>query len=132
MISNQGASFVEILEAQKVSDFVYSTGELNGFLEEQSLIIDSKRGLIVITGCAHPGIVKIVEKTEKLMDQDSIYLVAGGFHQPPLAVVKKFVKLGVVKVAPSHCTGDRVRNAFNKKYQEDFIALGVGRIIDIR
>ncbi len=133
MITGQGAKYTEISGARKISDFIYSTGELNGwFLEEQSLIIDSRKGLIVITGCAHPGIVKIVEKAEKLMNKDSIYLVTGGFHQPPVTVIKKFRKHGVIKVAPSHCTGDRVRKAFAEEYKEDFIAFGAGKRVAIQ
>ncbi|MBN2213598.1 MAG: MBL fold metallo-hydrolase [Bacteroidales bacterium] len=132
MIINEGAGFIVISEAKKISDFIYSTGELEGPPQEQSIIIDSKKGLIVITGCAHPGIVKIVEKAKQLMEKDSLYLVTGGFHNPPMAVVKKFRALGVKKVAPSHCTGDRVREAFSQEYKEDFIEYGVGRRIEIK
>lgn len=133
MIIAQGANYIEISAGRKISDFIYSICELNGFfLEEQALIIDSKKGLIVLTGCAHPGIVKIVERAEKLMNKNSIYLVIGGFHQPPVTVVKTFRKLEVIKVAPSHCTGDRIREAFAKEYKEDFIAFGVGKRIAIQ
>ena len=63
MIIQIGAKFVEISVPRKISDFVYTTGELYGPPEEQALIIDSKKGLIIITGCAHPGIVNIVKKS---------------------------------------------------------------------
>jgi len=43
------------------------------------LIIDSKKGLIIITGCAHPGIVNIVKRAKGLMKKDKVYLVLGGF-----------------------------------------------------
>jgi len=67
MIIQKGAKFVEISAPRKISDFVYTTGELYGPPEEQTLIIDSKRGLIIITGCAHPGIVNIVKRAKELM-----------------------------------------------------------------
>ena len=132
MIIQKGAKFVEISTPRKISDFVYTTGELYGPPEEQSLIIDSRKGLVVITGCAHPGIVNIVKKAKELTKKDKVYLVLGGFHHPPISCVKEFRKLGVEKVAPSHCTGDLVREAFRKEYKEDFIEYGVGRIIEIR
>ncbi len=131
MIVNKGAKFVEVSEPKKISDFVYSTGELYGPPEEQSLIINSKKGLIVITGCAHPGIVNIVKKAKELMGRE-VYLVVGGFHHPPISVVEEFRELGVERVAPSHCTGDPVREAFRKEYKEDFIEYGVGKIIEIK
>ncbi len=132
MIIQKGAKFVEISAPRKISDFVYTTGELYGPPEEQSLIIDSKKGLVVITGCAHPGIVNIVKRAKELMKRDEVYLVLGGFHHPPLSCVKEFKKLEVEKVAPSHCTGDLVREAFRKEYKEDFIEYGVGKMIEIK
>jgi len=132
MITSQGAEFVDISSPIKISNFVYTTGELYGPPEEQSLIIDSKKGLAVITGCAHPGIVNIVKRAKKLMKKDKVYLVLGGFHHPPLSCVKEFKELGVEKVAPSHCTGDLVREAFRKEYKEDFIEYGVGKTIEIK
>ena len=132
MITSQGAEFVDISSPRKISNFVYTTGELYGPPNEQSLIINSKKGLIVITGCAHPGVVNIVKKVKELMKKDNVYLVTGGFHHPPIAVVKKFRELGVKKVAPSHCTGDPVREAFAEEYKEDFIEYGVGKTIEIK
>ena len=132
MIVQKGAKFVEVSASRKISDFIYTTGQLPGPPEEQSLIIDSKKGLIVITGCAHPGVVNIVKKAKKLMKKDKVYLVLGGFHRPPISCVKEFRKLQVEKVAPSHCTGDLVREAFRKEYKENFIEYGVGKIIEIK
>jgi len=131
MITEKGAKFGEISGARKISDFVYTTGELYGPPEEQSLIIDSKRGLVVITGCAHPGIVNIVKKAKELMKRDKVYLVVGGFHHPPVSCVKEFRELKVEKVAPSHCTGDLIREAFREEYKENFIEYGVGKIIEV-
>jgi len=132
MILQKEAKFVEVSGSRKISDFVYTTGELYGPPKEQSLIIDSKKGLIVITGCAHPGIVNVVKRAKELTKRDKVYLVLGGFHHPPLSCVEEFKKLQVEKVAPSHCTGDLVREAFRKEYGEDFIEYGVGKIIEIK
>ena len=131
MIIKKGSKFVEISTFKKISDGIYTTGELYGPPKEQSLIIDSKKGLIVITGCAHPGIVNIIKKVKKLMKKD-VYLAVGGFHHPPLSCIKEFRKLKVRKVAPSHCTGDLVRESFRKEYKKDFIEYGVGKIIEIK
>ena len=129
MIVRKGAKFIEISALRKISDFIYTTGQLFGPPEEQSLIINSGKGLVIITGCAHPGIVNIVKQAKKLMKKDKVYLVVGGFHHPSISCVKEFRKLQVEKVAPSHCTGDLVREAFKKEYKENFIEYGVGKII---
>jgi len=132
MIIQNGAKFVEISAPRRISDSIYTTGELFGPPEEQSLIIDSRKGLIIITGCAHPGIVNIVKRAKKLMKKDKVYLVLGGFHHPPLSCVKEFKELGVEKVAPSHCTGNLAREAFRKEYKENFIEYGVGKTVEIK
>ena len=99
-------------------------------LKEQSLIIDTGKGLVVISGCAHPGIAHIVRTSKELMNKN-VYLAMGGFHHPPLSVVKDFRELRVEKVAPSHCTGDPAIQAFAEEYKENFIKSGVGKIINI-
>ena len=131
MIKSYGVDFVNISNPTKISDFIFSTGELYGPPKEQSLVIDSKKGLIVITGCAHPGIVKVVKKAKEMFPQKEVYLVLGGFHHPPKKVVYELKKLKVKKVAPSHCSGDEIRELFKKEYQNDFIENGVGKIINI-
>ena len=131
MIKSYGVDFVDISEPTKISDFIFSTGELYGPPKEQSLVINSKKGLIVITGCAHPGIVNIVKKAKEMFPEKNIYLVLGGFHHPPKKVVYELKKLKVEKVAPSHCSGDLIIEAFKKEYKENFIKSGVGRIIEI-
>ena len=100
--------------------------------EKEDVFIEPKKGLIVVTGCAHPGVVNIVEKAKELMKKDKVYLVVGGFHHPSIAVVKKFREIGVEKVAPSYCTGDLVRDTFAREYKENFIEYGVGKIIEIK
>ena len=131
MIKSYGGDFVNISRSAKISDFIFSTGELHGPSKEQSLIIVSKKGLIVITGCAHPGIVNIVKKAKEMFPQKNIYLVLGGFHHPPKKVVYELKKLKVEKVAPSHCSGDEIRELFRKEFKENFIENGVGKIIKI-
>ena len=137
MIKNYGADFIEVSDPIKISDFIFSTGELYGPPKEQSLVINSKKGLIVITGCAHPGIVNIVKKAKEMFPKEKVYLVLGGFHllrasdSELKGIIENFKKLGVQKVAPCHCSGNRCRELFKKEYQNDFIENGVGKIIKI-
>ena len=109
---------------------VYSTGALGLFISEQALVVKSAPGLIIITGCAHPGIVNMVKKAKEIGEE--VYLVLGGFHLGDAkTVIKDFKAMGVKKVAPCHCTGDLAIKQFEEEYKENFIANGVGKVIKI-
>jgi 7,8-dihydropterin-6-yl-methyl-4-(beta-D-ribofuranosyl)aminobenzene 5'-phosphate synthase len=136
-IASLGASYVEVKEATEICQDVFSTGELGTTIQEQSLIIQTEKGLVIITGCAHPGIVGIVKKAKELLHQD-VYLVVGGFHllsssnQEIKGIIREFKKMEVKKVAPCHCSGDNTRELFQQEYKEDFISGGVGKLIEIQ
>ena len=135
-IKSYGASFVDVSDATKIFDGVYTTGELGTWIKEQSLIIKTEKGLVVITGCAHPGIVNIVRKAKEIIKED-LYLVTGGFHlggasdADLMQIINAFRELDVKKVGPCHCSGDRCRELFEEEYKDDFIEVGVGKEIKI-
>jgi 7,8-dihydropterin-6-yl-methyl-4-(beta-D-ribofuranosyl)aminobenzene 5'-phosphate synthase len=110
---------------------VYSTGALGLIIPEQALVIKSKKGLIVITGCAHPGIVNMIKKAKEISNE-KVHLVMGGFHLgDATSIIKDFKSIGVEKVVPCHCTGDLAISQFRKEYKENFIENGVGKVIEI-
>lgn len=135
-VREYGAEVIEVKEELKICDGVYSTGELGTWIKEQSLVINTERGLIVITGCAHPGIVKIVKVAKNLIGND-VNLVMGGFHllgksdEEITQIISEFKKMGVRHVAPCHCSGERARQLFKKEYGENYFDVGVGRVITI-
>lgn len=132
----QGASVESVYDPKKLLEGVYSTGELTNGVKEQGLILDVESGIVVITGCAHPGIVKIVEKAKEVVKKD-VLLVMGGFHLGGKSdreieqIIADFRRLGVRHACPCHCSGDKARTLFQKAYGEDFLALGVGSVIRI-
>lgn len=135
-VESYKAKVVEVGDPTQISESVSTTGELGTWIKEQSLIVKTSKGLVVITGCAHPGIVDILREVKNITGED-IYLVLGGFHLSGAGdselnkIVNSFRELGVKKVAPCHCSGDRTRELFKKEYKEDFISNGVGKIIEI-
>ena len=135
-IRKYGAKVIEVRKPIEICNRVYLTGEMGVWVKEQSLIIQTEKGLIIITGCAHPGIVKIVKRAKDLLKKD-ILLVVGGFHLIGKSekeigeIVLEFKKLGVKYVAPCHCSGDIARRLFKEVYKENFINAGVGKIISI-
>jgi 7,8-dihydropterin-6-yl-methyl-4-(beta-D-ribofuranosyl)aminobenzene 5'-phosphate synthase len=115
---------------------VHLTGPMGEQIIEQSMIVDTAKGAVVITGCAHPGIVDIVRKSKAIVPRN-IYLVLGGFHLPQKSeteidqIISEFRKLGIKKVGPTHCTGDLAIQMFKQAYGKDFVQMGVGRTIKI-
>jgi 7,8-dihydropterin-6-yl-methyl-4-(beta-D-ribofuranosyl)aminobenzene 5'-phosphate synthase len=136
-IRHCGAQVVEVQKSMNICEDMYSTGELGTVIKEQSLIVKTDRGLIVITGCAHPGIVKVVKKTKGLF-KDTVLFVMGGYHlgsknrRELESIISDLKDLGVRYVGPCHCTGEKARELFKKAYREKYIPVGVGKIIDTR
>lgn len=113
----------------------YSTGKIDGSPPEQSLIVETSQGIVLLVGCSHPGIVKIVETVRKQRGADSIRLVLGGFHmfqqeetriREQVAALKQ---LNVRRVMPAHCSGDLAKKIFAEVYGNDFEPLGAGKIL---
>ncbi len=103
-------------------------------LRELSLAIDTPDGIVLVVGCSHPGIDKIVEAAASINPR--IHLVAGGFH---LVVaengeIEKIVsslrdKWGVQYVAPGHCTGEPTFVALKRAFGERYLYAGLGTTI---
>ena len=137
IISSFGARVETTDKPQPLFAGVHTTGEMGRSVKEQSLILDTPRGLVLITGCAHPHIDKIAAAAHKYLHKD-IYLLMGGFHlldqsdSEIKTIIKELKTLGVEKVAPSHCTGEKAMTLFRQAWQDDFIEGGLGAVIDIR
>jgi len=129
-----GAGVTEVKDSLKICKDVYSTGEMGGWIKEQSLVVKTTKGLVVITGCAHPGITNIIQKAKEMIE-DEVYLVLGGFHLSGVGknqlnkIIQEFKNQEVKKVAPCHCSGNLTRDLFKKAYGEDLIPAGVGKKI---
>jgi len=109
----------------------WTTGVLGMDVKEQALVLESGKGLVIITGCAHPGIVKMVEFAKTHFNRN-VYLVMGGFHlqgsdgDRTMRIIRRLKNIGVEKVGPSHCTGELALKAFREEWGKDFIHLGCG------
>ncbi len=134
-LNRAGVKTVEVNDSARIGIGVYSTGILGTMIKEQALMISTDRGMIVITGCAHPGIVNILEIAKDILEE-KIQLVMGGFHlaamrKPELEeIITAFRKLGVERVGPCHCSGELARQTFKQEYGSNFLDVGVGRLIE--
>ncbi len=126
----------------EVSKNIYVTGQIGAkykgkYLAEQALVVRGKRGISVITGCAHPGISRIVKHVERKFETDQLYMVFGGFHLHELVragidkIISEFKEAGITKVGPSHCTGDKAVRIFKGQYGKNFVPVKAGSIIEL-
>lgn len=135
-VKSFGAMVVEVSGSTQITDGVLTTGEMGTLIKEQALVLKTEEGLIIITGCAHPGVVNIVKKAKEIIGEE-VFLVLGGFHLSGASdselrsIIKDFRVFRVQKAAPCHCSGDRCRELFKKEYRDDYIEVGVGKIIEL-
>jgi 7,8-dihydropterin-6-yl-methyl-4-(beta-D-ribofuranosyl)aminobenzene 5'-phosphate synthase len=135
-LRQMGATVEEIGGHRMIHPGVYTTGELGSGLKEESLVLKTRRGLVIITGCAHPGIVEIVEHATAVF-KEKVYLLVGGFHLMgySLSELKKIAKrldaLQVEKIAPCHCSGDETRDFFKEYYKDNYITCAAGLLLSL-
>jgi 7,8-dihydropterin-6-yl-methyl-4-(beta-D-ribofuranosyl)aminobenzene 5'-phosphate synthase len=135
-VKAQGAKIVEVGQAMEICDSVWSTGQVGKWIQEQSLIIRTVAGMIVMVGCSHPGIVNILAKARGLINDD-IILVIGGFHlewsgkDKIQKVITFFKKSGVQYVGLCHGSGSRARGLFEEHFGRNYINIGAGKKITL-
>lgn len=135
-VTESGAQVIAAGKPMAICKDVYLTGPMGKSIKEQSLMIHTAKGLVVIAGCSHPGIVKILKRAQALQKKD-IHLVFGGFHlmgkseKELQKIIEEFKNLKVAKVGPTHCTGAKAIREFKKAYGTNFFPMGVGRVLNI-
>jgi len=141
-ISRHKNNILESSNFTRVTTRIYSTGEVVGLykkrnISEQALILKTKNGISVITGCAHPGIIKILQRVKDQLSVSEFYAVLGGFHLKDHStkdieeIIEKFVEFRVQKVGPTHCSGTDAFNLFKKVYKDNCYTLNVGEEIEV-
>lgn len=122
-VNKLGGKLVELKDLTVISEGIYSTGEIIGSydgdsISEQVLLCKTSGGLSVITGCAHPGIISIVDKAKELFPRQELNVLMGGFHlyksskEEVSAVYDRLKTYGFKKYCGTHCTGD-IAKKFN-------------------
>jgi 7,8-dihydropterin-6-yl-methyl-4-(beta-D-ribofuranosyl)aminobenzene 5'-phosphate synthase len=140
-VKAKGAELAATNRFTEIAKGIFITGEIQGtykgkYMPEQAIALKTKKGFSIITGCAHPGIFKIVEKVKAQFSDDKIHLVLGGFHlrnsdkRAIEIVAENFKKIGVIKAGPTHCSGDMAEDIFKKYYKKNFVSIRVGQEIE--
>ncbi|KQC14405.1 MAG: MBL fold metallo-hydrolase [Methanosaeta sp. SDB] len=115
---------VEVLRIGKPGEIhpgIYSTGELSGI--EQSMVVDVGFGIVVISGCAHPGVGIILDVASRFGEVKGLI---GGLHG--FSDIDRIKDLDLI--CPSHCTVHR--SEIMRRFPEKCLVGGAGRVIEIR
>lgn len=152
-----GASFHEIRGYNRVSQNVFSLSEVHRpegwktwdtrlvarhgddlksdpFNDDMSLLVETDSGPVVILGCAHAGIVEILEHLSEQSGHSEFHAVIGGTHlesAPPDYVQKAIEtirRFKVKTVAVSHCTGFSIACRFAREFPDSFANASVGKV----
>ncbi len=109
-----------VKESLQIAKNIFSTGTLKQI--EQSMIIQTTKGLVIIAGCSHPGVRAILEKSSEFGEP---YALIGGLHG--------FNEFHLVEklriVCPTHCT--KYISALKQEFPEKYVQGGVGEIIEL-
>jgi len=133
-VEKNKAKVITVNQPVQVCKNVFLTGEMGDGIKEQSLILDTDKGLILVTGCSHPGIVDIVKKAMEI-GKKKVLLVFGGFHLMRKSedelkeIIAELKKLGVLKVGATHCTGEKAIKLIKEAYGKNFVDIGTGKVL---
>jgi len=103
----------EVKGTQKICEGVWTTGELGNGIKEQSLVLKTGKGLVVLVGCSHPGVRKIFSAASKF---GKISGVVGGMHGFKDYALLESLDL----IVPTHCTVNKrkIAELFPEAYVE--------------
>lgn len=100
--------------------------------DDQALFVRTAKGVVVLCGCAHAGVVNTLDYVAELTGKSPIYAVVGGLHLG-LADAARLRRtadamedFGVKMLAPAHCTGEAAKRVFQQRFPDRYVGCGVG------
>lgn len=101
-------------------------------IDEQSLVIKTKKGLVIIMGCGHPGVLNTIKHSQEITGEEKIHAIIGGTHMMflPEKQLQKTInglkKHTPYKIGTSHCTGGIANSILRSNFPQSFIECNVG------
>jgi 7,8-dihydropterin-6-yl-methyl-4-(beta-D-ribofuranosyl)aminobenzene 5'-phosphate synthase len=105
--------------------------------DDQSLVLDTEKGLVLIFGCAHSGMINIMKHVIHRMSKDRFYAVLGGTHLDFLTPeqleesIRSLKAMDVARIGVSHCTGLQAAFRLQQEFRDRFFYGWVGRGLEI-
>jgi 7,8-dihydropterin-6-yl-methyl-4-(beta-D-ribofuranosyl)aminobenzene 5'-phosphate synthase len=155
-----GANFKLSKKAVRITDNIMTSGEIpmvtdyekiepylvvkegkrflpDKLLDDQALVIKTRKGLVVILGCAHRGIINTLYHAQKITRVKAINMVVGGCHLMDATeeriwlTIAALKELGVQRIGVSHCTGLPASAIMAQEFGDRFFFNNAGTIIDL-
>ena len=155
-----GANFILNREWVEVEKGIYLTGEVprqtgfeksdprlvievdgkriqDTFPDDQSLVLDSEKGLVLILGCAHAGMINIIHHVTEKTGKNRFHAILGGTHldflnpQQLEDSIRSLKEIRVEKIGVSHCTGMRGASRLEQEFKDRFFYGCVGSVLEI-
>ena len=107
------------------------------FLDDQSLVLESEKGLLLILGCAHSGVINIINHVIRKTHTERFYAILGGTHLDFLTLeqmeesIQSLKKIEIEKIGVSHCTGMRAASRLYKEFGDRFFYGHVGSVLEV-
>ena len=120
MLPISGRKVVRAGDATKIGEGVFTTGELRGI--EQSLAVNTDKGILVLVGCSHPGVGNIIDAASEFGE---VYGIIGGFHGS--SEFKRLEELSLI--CPCHCT--EYKSEIMHLFPEKCIECGAGVVLEL-
>jgi 7,8-dihydropterin-6-yl-methyl-4-(beta-D-ribofuranosyl)aminobenzene 5'-phosphate synthase len=159
-LESLGANFILNTDFTEVEKGVFLTGEvprktsfekpdprlfseINGktepdvFLDDQSLIMESEKGLILVLGCAHSGAINIIHHVINKTGKQKFYAILGGTHLDFLTPeqleesIRSLKKMEVERIGVSHCTGMRAACRLLQEFGDRYFYGYVGSVLEV-
>ena len=131
------AEVIETAAATGVCRGISTTPVLGGPIPEQGLCVETAEGVLLITGCAHPGIGVMVRAAKETFG-GQIYAALGGFHLKDAwatdvnSTIAGLKDMGVRQVGPCHCSGDKTRETMSRAFGDSYLTVAVGTRISLK
>jgi 7,8-dihydropterin-6-yl-methyl-4-(beta-D-ribofuranosyl)aminobenzene 5'-phosphate synthase len=159
LLEGKGATFKFSNEFRQIESGMWLTGEVprrtdyergdknqvvksNGgyvkddLLDDQSVVIETEKGLFVVLGCCHSGIINTLTYIVEKMGRRRIYAVIGGTHLGPVSDEQKEKSIDALKafdierIGVSHCTGLKMASRLANEFGDRFFFCNVGTVVE--
>jgi 7,8-dihydropterin-6-yl-methyl-4-(beta-D-ribofuranosyl)aminobenzene 5'-phosphate synthase len=159
-VTNTGGALILARNPVKIMDGVTTSGEVaretiyekaeglwtvenecfmqDAVIDDQALIVNvSSKGLVVVTGCAHSGIINTLRHAQKMTGINKVCAVVGGFHldkaddERIVASIDELVKINPAAIYPCHCTGSKATRRLLDSFGDRCKPVQTGDVIQI-
>jgi len=110
--------------------------DVDSTLDDQSLVLESDKGLVIVLGCCHAGLVNTIEHVAERLQRRDIYAVIGGTHlgfcsqEQLYRTIAALKGIGIGKLAASHCTGFSAAARLSREMAKEFQPAMVGYTLE--